>query len=413
MQKKKVWCMAKDRLLIYFVLILLLLSALAVHSPQMLILLKENVLLNRIFTILPFLPLVLVVLLGIRYNQLGLVWGGISILAAFWGWQRTDIDITNWQVQWLMILLTTNLLWALLQMPRKLFSLSAVWSLLFAGVQVGVTCGLHWVEIKNIAYISNFISLLKTFSWWNGGHLANAVLAFQVVALLGLLAVYFLKRSSEALGFFSAGLAVALAFAVEPLAVSVPVFLAAAGLILFFMRLEIAYQMAYLDELTGLPGRRSLNRTLANLSRKYAIAMIDIDHFKKFNDSYGHDAGDEVLQMVAAEMRLIRGGGRAYRYGGEEFTVIFNRRSASEARPYMEEFRERLAKRPFVVRNKAKRKQKTAKNRKKASSKNVQVTVSIGVADSIDKRVSAEEVIKQADNKLYQAKKNGRNQVVV
>ena len=56
--------------------------------------------------------------------------------------------------------------------------------------------------------------------------------------------------------------------------------------------------MAYVDELTGLPGRRSLDQTLINLGKKYSIAMIDIDHFKKFNDTYGHDTGDQVLKII-------------------------------------------------------------------------------------------------------------------
>ena len=84
-----------------------------------------------------------------------------------------------------------------------------------------------------------------------------------------------------------------------------------------------AYQMAFRDELTGLPGRRALNERLQRLGRSYVIAMADVDHFKKFNDTHGHDVGDQVLRLVAAQLRKIGGGGKAYRYGGEEFTLVF------------------------------------------------------------------------------------------
>ena len=64
--------------------------------------------------------------------------------------------------------------------------------------------------------------------------------------------------------------------------------------------------MAYHDELTGLPGRRALNEALLRVGSRYAVAMVDVDHFKHFNDAYGHEVGDQVLRMVAAQ--LDRGG---------------------------------------------------------------------------------------------------------
>lgn len=72
-----------------------------------------------------------------------------------------------------------------------------------------------------------------------------------------------------------------------------------------------AYQMAFRDELTGLPGRRALNERLQRLGRDYVIAMVDVDHFKKFNDTHGHDVGDQVLRLVAGQLRKVGGGGKA------------------------------------------------------------------------------------------------------
>jgi diguanylate cyclase (GGDEF)-like protein len=87
--------------------------------------------------------------------------------------------------------------------------------------------------------------------------------------------------------------------------------------------LQDSYRMAFHDELTGLPGRRALNERLMGLDDHYAIAMIDVDHFKLFNDSWGHEVGDQVLKLVASRLQRVGGGGRAYRYGGEEFTIVF------------------------------------------------------------------------------------------
>src|SRR5262249_53401748 len=101
------------------------------------------------------------------------------------------------------------------------------------------------------------------------------------------------------------------------------VYFAAGGLTLIVALIETSYAMAYLDELTQLPSRRALNEALLKLGDSYSIAMMDVDHFKKFNDSYGHEAGDQALRLVASRLARIAGGGRAYRYGGEEFPVVF------------------------------------------------------------------------------------------
>ena len=103
-----------------------------------------------------------------------------------------------------------------------------------------------------------------------------------------------------------------------------------AGLILVFAVLEHGYDIAYRDELTGLPGRRAFNNVMEQLGGTYAMAMCDVDHFKRFNDTYGHDVGDQVLRMVASKLSQVGGGGRAFRYGGEEFLVVFRGRSATE-----------------------------------------------------------------------------------
>lgn len=187
-------------------------------------------------------------------------------------------------------------------------------------------------------------------------------------------------------------------------------FLATGVLILVVAVVEITYTMAFRDELTGLAGRRSLNQALASLGNRYTVAMLDVDHFKKFNDTYGHDVGDEVLKMVATQMARVGGGGKPFRYGGEEFTVLFPGKSIDVALPHLEQLRENIANAPFIVRGPGRPRKKPEKKRK-GSTKKVSITISIGAAERSSDHGSPQEVIKTADKALYKAKKAGRNRV--
>ncbi len=177
-----------------------------------------------------------------------------------------------------------------------------------------------------------------------------------------------------------------------------------------------AYLMAFRDELTGLPGRRALNERLQRLGRHYVLAMADVDHFKRFNDTHGHDVGDQVLKMVASRLRKIGGGGRAYRYGGEEFTLVFPGRSVEECLPHLEAVRQSVESYALQLRDASSRPKDDRQGRMargKTSATQVSVTISIGVAERQGEQRVPDEVIKAADQALYSAKKAGRNCVRV
>ncbi|MBF7728509.1 GGDEF domain-containing protein [Pseudomonas sp. N040] len=177
-----------------------------------------------------------------------------------------------------------------------------------------------------------------------------------------------------------------------------------------------AYQMAFRDELTGLPGRRALNERLLRLGRQYVIAMTDVDHFKRFNDTYGHDVGDQVLRVVAAQLRKVGGGGRAYRYGGEEFVVVFPGKTLDECLPHLELLRKSIEMYVLQLRDQSKRPRDDAvgrQTRRQQGGGSVSVTISIGAAERHLPLRTAEDVIKAADKALYSAKNSGRNCVRV
>ncbi|WP_447979206.1 diguanylate cyclase [Candidatus Nitrospira bockiana] len=176
--------------------------------------------------------------------------------------------------------------------------------------------------------------------------------------------------------------------------------------------LQSSYVMAYHDELTGLPGRRAFNRMLLQLGDRYTIAMVDVDHFKTFNDVYGHDVGDQVLRMVAARLAGVEGGGRAFRYGGEEFAVVFDGLPAGQALPFLETLRRTIEEATFTLRRRWRPPKRLRRPRtRRRPSRVVSVTVSIGAAEADARGVCPEQVVKAADQALYRAKQAGRNMV--
>jgi diguanylate cyclase (GGDEF)-like protein len=162
--------------------------------------------------------------------------------------------------------------------------------------------------------------------------------------------------------------------------------------------------LARRDPLTGLYNRRALQEDLemlearvARYGHRYFMALFDVDHFKAYNDTYGHQAGDEVLRVVANELRQqARGGDSLYRYGGEEFLCIFPEQSLASGTVAVERMREGLERLALPH----------------AGSSRGVVTVSAGTAVLDPKHIRlAGEVLAEADEALYRAKDLGRNRV--
>jgi diguanylate cyclase (GGDEF)-like protein len=234
-------------------------------------------------------------------------------------------------------------------------------------------------------------------------------------------------------------------------------YFATAALILAGSIVENSYFLAYHDELTSLPARRAFNDALFRLEEPYAVAVVDIDHFKNFNDTYGHDTGDQVLRMVASRLARVTGGGQAYRVGGEEFSILFPGKSAKDILPHLELLRAVIETSNFRMRGGQERRsearrQEIANQESQARMKNgrenearekdrrsaerrthprssaaprtqarvvepvnrdISVTVSIGAAEPNTRLRTVEEVIQAADKALYRAKQSGRNRVEV
>jgi diguanylate cyclase (GGDEF)-like protein len=190
------------------------------------------------------------------------------------------------------------------------------------------------------------------------------------------------------------------------------VFLAGAGAAQLVAVLQRAAASAVVDPLTGLPGRRAFDERLAELGGPFVVALVDIDHFKGVNDRFGHVVGDQVLRMVAARLREVGGGGVAYRYGGEEFAVIFTGATLATVQAPLEALRQAVAATPFRLRGSNRPKRKPERPRPATGEgRTVAVTVSIGAAQRHPGQ-PAVEAVEAADRALYRAKAAGRNTLV-
>jgi diguanylate cyclase (GGDEF)-like protein len=267
------------------------------------------------------------------------------------------------------------------------------------------------------------------FHWTKIPQLALLAFAAAFVVLLVRLLLYGKPLESGLLWSLVATFLGLQANAVDRIAVA---YWATAGLLLAASIIENTYVLAYHDELTSLPARRAFNEALLRLEAPYSIAVVDIDHFKSFNDTYGHDTGDQVLSMVASRLSRVSGGGEAFRVGGEEFSILFAGKSMKEVVPHLDSLRSVVEESRFKVRSTPERrsaprgagrrtedKQSTARRKPgrprnlpaEASIGGLSVTVSIGVAEPGPKIQGVEQVIQAADKALYRAKKAGRNRV--
>ena len=367
---------------------------------------------------MPYVVPVAGILLGWRFNHSRLVLALLAItlserfLHYYAGGSGSAIGLGRMVFNVVATLLPLNIAAILMLNERGVLSLRGI-------LRMGLICiqPLIIILFWHYGYHRPFTCFEVSFfssPIWGRVHLPQpALLAFGLTFLL-LLLIRFKRSGAIENGFFWA-----LGSTLFGLALAGPgslraMYFSTASLILFISIIETSHSMAFKDELTGLPSRRAMNEALLMLGSRYTVAMIDVDHFKKFNDRYGHDVGDQVLRMIASKISGVTGGGKAFRYGGEEFSVLFPGKGIKQAVPHLEQIRKSVAFSGFVFRG---RKRPNTNPEKPMSfvnpKKKVSLTVSIGVAERKEAQTDPQEVIKAADKALYRAKKGGRNRTAL
>lgn len=367
---------------------------------------------------LPYGTLGVALVLSAWFNQSRLFTATLGMLVIY-HFIRTALQVSLTDPRALLIYTLISvtaplILLLLLLLPER--GLRNRYGAVMAGTVPILTAGAALAVVYLPARAADFISLYFAIKPHGGYVLSvNASAAFAVMLLLGLWRLC--RQDSEYLSALVASLLfVFMTLALFDQVKISAVMLGMAGVNMVISMLRSSYDMAYRDELTGLPGRRALNERLKGLGSRYVIAMSDVDHFKKFNDTYGHDTGDEVLKMVARQIGAVQGGGTAYRFGGEEFCIVFAGKDTDECEAHLEMVRNAVENYRMAVRDSKHRKVpgKVARERRgrRTSSRDgrsVSVTISIGAAQPDKNRQSVEKVLKAADTALYRAKKNGRN----
>ena len=223
---------------------------------------------------------------------------------------------------------------------------------------------------------------------------------------------YILQRDPIAVGFLwalsSAFLALhGISRGWDPIA-----FFATGGWILIGSLLEATCRWATHDRVTELPERDVLNRLLHRLGSPHFLALVRVDHFARIRDVFGREVADQVLRMVAAQLRRAPGE-MVFRYGKDEFAVLFDGMSAAQAVPHLEHVRRMIASYGFVVRGPGRRRTEPAVAAHSAGPRVVlNITVSIGAAERESHKIRPRRVIRAAHEALRIAIEGGRNQVI-
>lgn len=374
---------------------------------------------QTVITLVPYLLTAVAALLGYTFNRSRIVLAAVNLCAAFWLVQiglQTSLDKPDAFVLFSALSLLLPINTALIAFYRERGLVTPL-----GLIRLGITLSGYIVlyalwQSHTLGYYLPSLPMMMLEMILHEHYMSEAAAIAFGISLIPVIASLLLRKThtdAALLGcLLSAG--IMLIWFDQPLISAL--FISAALIALCTSVVQNSYNMAFLDELTGIPARRALMDKMSTLGRRYTIAMMDVDHFKKFNDTYGHDIGDQVLRMVASQINKVNGGGKAFRYGGEEFTVVFAGKSEQEALVYLEEVRENVANYAMHIRSPDRPKDNESGKKQRAhgpETEVVKVAISIGACEKDDSYEHPMAVLKGADKALYAAKENGRNCTVL
>ena len=372
---------------------------------------------------LPYILLALAVLIAVLSNHAQEAGATVSLLCAYWLIQSyLQSPLTAQpasQIFYLLTLFTPALIIAYALLPpiscRQIQGLVAI---LISPLIIIAVAGLLAIEPQLFLHTA-------TSALANGlidSHLSTLTWALYLIATSLCVGLCLYRQQSADSSLLGCALMSLITYGWIQLN-SISAFMFAGMGLLITINLTISLlQIGYRDDLTQIGNRRALQQAAKTLRGPYTIAMVDADYFKKINDQFGHDFGDQALRVIATLLKQTADGGKPFRYGGEEFCLLFKGKSQQEVLNTLEAIRQAIANYDMVVRDKKHRptKLKQAEKRRGASRRksDLRLTVSIGVASSDyssrdnrnrDKPRPFDQVLRSADQALYRAKAKGRN----
>lgn len=186
-------------------------------------------------------------------------------------------------------------------------------------------------------------------------------------------------------------------------------FLAAAGLILFLALLQASHQRIYHDELTGALGRLAFDEMVPRLGEKYVLAIAGVDQLKQYQNQYGRTVTEQVLRLIVPKIMAAAGTGKVYRLAGEELTLLFPARTATDTLATFEQIRKAVEQTSLILRNQTRVREGRRTSGTGTKDIDLPLSISIGVAEATAPGPLLTVVTKAAYRALYDAKGEGGN----
>lgn len=328
-------------------------------------------------------------LFGQHSNPLGIYWGLSLIFCAQWLWLSFAKPANPLSIKGMITLVVLLLPYIMLLADNNSYHIGQLIKSTPDAWRQDIVPGV-WISPLALAIYAPTLALVAYRSVKENALVSGAML---IILLATLAALIWLQRPLYGVTFFvGSSLTLVVSLFIE------------------------SWAQAYRDELTGLASRRALMSRLQNLSGRYSLAVVDVDNFKIFNDRYGHDTGDDVLRIVAQQLMKVGPRNKAYRFGGEEFVILMPGKHLDDGHQLMDQLRKRIANYPVIIRDRVRRPNQDAQGVEQRGvttvKRTIHITVSIGVAQPDARNLKPASVFKLADEALYRAKGQGRNQVV-
>ncbi|GAB6095535.1 GGDEF domain-containing protein [Desulfatiferula olefinivorans] len=379
------------------------------------------------FSYLPYTVMVGGVFTARRFNNTGLVLTAFALILVYLSVQTHGAPIYDRPVaspavgKAALFLFPVNLIGFSFLIKRRIFSsLGSLYLFLF-GLEilaVGIFCNPYGLlAVQSRIVLAGYsqalsdgvfaLSLSLTRFLNDLGRLSGVLVLLWALVFLFVRYVYLRDMGLAAFSMILATAMAGLLTAHSPAGTGILFF--ASGSLVIIAAIEGSYAMNDKDSLTGLDARKRLGARLRTLKGHYALALVDLDQFGRFNDDFGPDAGDAALKIIGDKLADLFRGVRAFRYGGEEFLVVFPEPQAAEAEILLETFRRTIESFPFLV-PVTRMGLAIGGPKKQDRVRSAPLTVSVGAAFGSPTK-KPQDVLACADKALERAKREGRNRV--